>query len=191
MPFLSLLVIAVALAMDAFAVALTTGICLRRASAAQTLRMAGAFGLFQAFMPVAGWALGLTVRDFIETYDHWAAFGLLVLVGGKMIWEGLHVDRDDECEIVDATRGLRLLMLSVATSIDALAVGLSLSLLGVGVWTPALVIGLVCLLFTACGLHLGRLFTRSGRLSQAAELLGGATLVVIGLNILRGAGVFD
>ncbi len=186
MPFLSLLAIAVALAMDAFAVALATGICLRRANAAQTLRMATAFGLFQALMPVAGWALGLAVRDAIEAYDHWAAFGLLALVGGKMIWEGLHTDKDDEsCEIVDATRGMRLLLLSVATSIDALAVGLSFSVLGVSIWFPALVIGVVCFALTALGLRVGCMAGRVDRLSHWAEVLGGLTLIAIGVKILH------
>jgi manganese efflux pump family protein len=186
MPFITLFAIAVALAMDAFAVALATGICLRTARTAQTLRMASAFGLFQAVMPVIGWTLGLTVRDHIEAYDHWAAFGLLALVGGKMIWEGLGNKQESEenCSPKDPTRGVRLLVLSVATSIDALAVGLSFSVLGEPIAFPALVIGAVCFAVTVLGVKLGCLAGRMSAVSRYAELLGGATLVAIGLKIL-------
>lgn len=189
MPFPALLALAVALAMDAFAVAVAAGVCLCVVTPRQTFRLAWHFGLFQALMPILGWTLGLTVRGFMERWAHWAAFALLAVIGLRMIRESLAAEETkDRC---DPTRGLNMVMLSVATSIDALAVGLSLALLGAPIWTPALVIGLVCLMFTACGLHLGRLVTRGPRFSQAAELLGGATLVVIGLNILRGAGVFE
>lgn len=186
--FPALLALAVALAMDAFAVAVATGVCLRAVTVRQTFRLAWHFGLFQALMPILGWILGLTVRTLMERWAHWMAFALLAFIGLRMIKEAF--DADEAKDRCDPTRGMNLIMLSVATSIDALAVGLSLSLLGVSVWTPALVIGVVCLLFTAVGLHLGRLFTRSARFSKTAELLGGATLVVIGLNILRRAGVF-
>jgi putative Mn2+ efflux pump MntP len=185
MPFATLLAIAVALAMDAFAVSLATGICLRQANASQTLRMAGAFGLFQALMPVAGWVLGLSVRSHIENYDHWIAFGLLALIGGKMIWEGLRGDDAGErCEPKDPTRGAQLLILAVATSIDALAVGLSFSVLGEPIWFPALVIGVVCFAVTALGVKIGCRMGHVSVVSRYAELLGGATLIGIGVKIL-------
>lgn len=185
MPFMTLFAIAVALAMDAFAVALATGICLGRVRAAQTLRMALAFGLFQGLMPVAGWLLGLTVRERIEAYDHWTAFALLALVGGKMIWEGLSGNADDPgCEPKDPTRGGQLLLLAVATSIDALAVGLSFAVLGEPIALPALVIGSVCFALTALGVKIGCLARRVSALSRYAELLGGLVLIGIGLNIL-------
>lgn len=184
MPFATLLAIAVALAMDAFAVSLATGICLRQARAVQTLRMATAFGFFQAAMPVAGWALGLTVRSFVEAYAGGAAFALLALVGGKMIWEGFESkDAGESCEPVDPTRGGKLILLAVATSIDALAIGLSFSVLGVSIWFPALVIGVVCFLITACGVRIGCLAGHVSALSRYAELLGGVTLIGIGLRI--------
>ena len=185
MPFLTLLAIAVALAMDAFAVALATGICLREARTAQTLRMAGAFGLFQALMPVAGWLLGLTVHAYIEAYAGWIAFGLLTLVGGKMVWEALHPEPEDEvCTPKDPTRGAQLLLLAVATSIDALAVGLSFSVLGQPIVLPAVVIGVVCFALTALGVRLGCLFGSVSAISRYAEILGGVTLIGIGLKIL-------
>lgn len=188
MDLLTVLVLAVALAMDAFAVAIATGLCLQQVSLRQTFRLAWHFGLFQAGMPVIGWFLGLTVRSFVQAWAHWVAFGLLLFIGLRMIRESLQQqEREKRC---DPTKGGSLVMLSIATSIDALAAGLSLSMLGVSVWFPALVIGVVCLLVTAAGLHMGRLASRWQRLAQWAEALGGAGLVLIGVNILRQAGVF-
>jgi putative Mn2+ efflux pump MntP len=176
------MIIAVALAMDAFAVAVATGVALKAVSPRQTFRLAWHFGLFQALMPIIGWALGLTVREYIEAYDHWIAFALLGYIGVNMIREAF--DHDSRRH-GDPTRGMTLVMLSVATSIDALAVGLSLSMLGVSVWWPALVIGVVALAFTAAGLHLGKTVARAERLSTCSELAGGVILIAIGLNILR------
>jgi len=188
MPFPELLAIAVALAMDAFAVALATGICLHQARAAQLLRMALAFGLFQAVMPVAGWLLGLTVRSVIQGYAGWTAFALLAFVGGKMIWEGARGgDGDESCPRKDPTQGVQLLLLAVATSIDAMAVGLSFSVLGQPVWFPALVIGVVCFLITALGVKIGCLARRVEALGRWAEVLGGLTLLGIGLKIALSA----
>lgn len=185
MPVATLLAIAVALAMDAFAVALATGICLGRARPGQMLRMAGAFGLFQALMPALGWLLGFSVRERIEAFDHWLAFALLAFVGGKMIWEGLtHASDDPGCEPVDRTRGWPLLVLAVATSIDALAVGLSFAMLGQGILVSALVIGAVCFVITALGMRIGCMARRVAAIGRYAELLGGAVLLGIGLRIL-------
>lgn len=185
MPFLTLLAIAIALAMDAFAVAVATGMCLRQAQAAQTLRMAGAFGLFQALMPIAGWLLGLSVREYIEAYDHWAAFVLLAFVGGKMLWEGFSSkDDEDACTPKDPTRGTQLLLLAIATSIDALAVGLSFAVLGQSIWLPALVIGVVCFAITALGVKVGCMAGHVSALSRYAEILGGGVLIGIGVKIL-------
>jgi putative Mn2+ efflux pump MntP len=183
MSLASLFAIAVALAMDAFAVAIGAGLTLDRVTGRRTFRLAFHFGLFQALMPILGWAGGLTVRSLIESWDHWVAFGLLVVVGGRMLWEALG-DEEDSREVRDPTRGWTLVVLSVATSIDALAVGLSLALLGVSVWLPALVIGLVALVFTAVGLHLGRLVGALPRLARGANALGGLVLMGIGLRIL-------
>ena len=182
MPFSEQLLIAVALAMDAFAVAIASGVALRRVTARQTFRLAWHFGLFQAFMPVIGWFMGVKIRPYIAAFDHWLAFGLLAYLGGKMIHEAF-ADAEDKAQ-TDPTRGASLVMLSVATSIDALAVGLSLSLLGLDVWLPALVIGLTAFAFTAAGLHIGRLASQGRRLSLYAEVLGGTVLIGIGIKIL-------
>ncbi len=175
-----LLTLAVALAMDAFAVAIATGAATRQVTARQTFRLAWHFGLFQALMPVAGWLLGGAVRHHIEAYDHWIAFALLGYIGAKMIREPSGGGRGAR----RPPRGATLVMLSIATSVDALAVGLSLSVLGVSVWTPALAIGLTAMLFTAGGLHLGKTAVKAKRLGTYAEVLGGAVLILIGLRIL-------
>ena len=178
---LELVTIAVALAMDAFAVSIATGVSLKSVSPRQTFRLSWHFGLFQALMPILGWLMGGTVRSYIEAYDHWIAFVLLAYIGYKMIREAF--DHEDEAK-GDPTKGMRLIILSVATSIDALAVGLSLSMLGISVWWPALVIGVVALLFTMAGLHLGKTVVRAKSIGKYAELLGGAVLIGIGLKIL-------
>lgn len=188
--FLTVFVIAVALAMDALAVSLTAGIRLRHVDTGHTLRMAGTFGGFQFLMPVIGWSLGAGAQKYIEAYDHWLAFALLAFVGGRMLkeaWEN-RGKRAEECRYDDPTRGGSLWMLGIATSLDALAVGLSLALLNVDIWFPAVIIGVVCFCVTACGLHLGKLICRipslSG-LSNTANALGGLILIAIGLKILQ------
>jgi len=149
----------------------------------QFFRLAWHFGLFQAVMPIIGWSAGLTVRGSIERYDHWIAFGLLSFVGINMIREAFKLEEDARKKR-DPTRGLTLVMLSVATSIDALAVGLTISMLKVAIWFPALVIGLVAGAFTVVGLHLGKSVGSAERLSPVAEVLGGLVLLGIGVNIL-------
>lgn len=200
MTLFSLFVLAVALAMDAFAVALATGIRLGTVTRRQAVRLSFHFGLFQFLMPLAGWFLGLTVRGFIERWDHWVAFALLAFIGVNMLREGL--SRDDEAgggqhraadalaHPADPTRGVSLIMLSVATSIDALAVGLSFSLLNMSAWFPAAVIGVVCCVLTALGLWLGKTLSRAEALGRRAELAGGLVLLGIGLRILYEHGVF-
>jgi len=191
MNFISILGIAVALAMDAFAVAIATGVSLRRVSFRQTFRLSWHFGLFQAMMPVLGWSLGASVQKYIEAYAHWVAFFMLALVGGNMLKEAIMADDDaPDTDKKDNTRGLSLVMLSIATSIDALAVGLSMSMLKVSIFYPAFIIGIVAGLFTIAGLHLGKKVAGLSRLSTWAEITGGLVLWIIGLNILRESGTF-
>jgi putative Mn2+ efflux pump MntP len=176
----ALLTLAVALAMDAFAVALATSVCLRRATGRQTLRLCFHFALFQALMPILGFGLGLTVRQFVAAWNNWAVLIILGLVGLKMIWEGLAA-HEEACETRDPTKGFSLVVLSLAVSLDALAVGLSLSVLHQSVWVPALVIGLVCFAVSALGMRLGRLMAKTAVVSRYAEVLGGAVLVGLGV----------
>jgi putative Mn2+ efflux pump MntP len=181
--------IAVALAMDAFAVAIAAGISLKQISFRQNFRLAWHFGLFQAMMPVIGWSAGLSFRDQIVQYDHWVAFVLLVFVAQGMLREAFKTE-EERSEANDPTRGLTMVMLSVATSLDALAVGLSLSMINISIWMPAAVIGLVACAFTTIGLHLGKRLANAVRLRRWADALGGIVLIAIGLNILREHGVF-
>ncbi len=181
MDILTLFGIAVALAMDAFAVALAAGLTLPELTGRHLFRFGFHFGLFQALMPVLGWLAGVNLREYIESFDHWLAFGLLTLVGGKMLWEALQ-EEDDTPKLEDPTRGWSLVMLSVATSIDALAVGLSLAVLGVTIWTPALIIGLTAGALTLCGMLLGQRLGRAW--GTKVETFGGLVLIAIGLKIL-------
>lgn len=181
MDAVTLIGISLGLATDALAVAVAVGISLRRVSGRQTFRLSWHFGLFQFLMPVAGWYAGLSVERYLSAYDHWLAFGLLGILGAKMIREGF-AGRPVETDPRDPTRGLSLVALSVATSVDALAVGLSLGVLGVAIWYPAAVIGGVACTLTAAGMHLG---TRVGkRFGERIGIAGGAVLVAVGLKIL-------
>ncbi|GAB6194072.1 manganese efflux pump MntP [Desulfocastanea catecholica] len=192
MHILTILGIAVALAMDAFAVAIATGVCLKQVSFRQTFRLSWHFGFFQAMMPIIGWTIGASVQNYVAAYAHWVAFLLLALVGSNMLKEAIQLEKDEDNPICrkDSTRGMTMVMLSVATSIDALAVGLSMSLLQVSIAYPALIIGIVAGLFTIAGLHLGKRISGLTCLSTWAEIAGGLVLWLIGLNILRENDVF-
>ena len=170
---------ALGLAMDAFAVSVAAGVQLTTLRLGQVARLALAFGLFQFLMAVLGWLAGRGLSRWLEAVDHWVAFGLLVFIGGKMIWESF--GRGDEAR-KDPTRGWTLLILAIATSIDALAVGLSFAFLDVSIWMPSIVIGLVALVLSAVGAafgsHLGR------RFGVWAERAGGLVLIGIGIKIV-------
>ncbi len=187
--FFAVLAIAVALAMDAFAVSVSASATLPAVTWRHYFRLSFHFGLFQFLMPVIGWALGLSVRGYIEAWDHWIAFAMLALVGLNMLreaWGG----EDEEHPSGDPSRGLQLVMLAVATSIDAMAVGLSFAMIGVAVWWPAAVIGLVCAAITATGVKLGRLLGSSSLLGNKASIIGALVLIGIGLKILHEHGVW-
>jgi putative Mn2+ efflux pump MntP len=181
MGWFGLFAIAVALAMDAFAVAIVTGITLVPLTKRRVFRLAFHFGLFQALMPVIGWYAGKAVHEYIAALDHWVAFGLLAFVGGKMVREALK-GGEESLSWSDPTSGWALVLLSVATSIDALAVGLSLAMVGSAIVLPALVIGLVAAAFTATGMVLGR---QIGSLwGRRVEVVGGLILIAIGAKIV-------
>ncbi len=182
MDLATLLLIAIGLSMDAVAVSLASGCAATRPAPRQAFALAALFGLFQALMPVAGWLAGLGFKPLIASFDHWLAFLLLALIGGRMIRESF---RGDACRPRPANMGAAtMLALALATSIDALAVGLSFSALAVGILRPALVIGLVTFVLSLLAGVAGRRF--GPRLGERAELLGGLILVVIGLRILIG-----
>jgi putative Mn2+ efflux pump MntP len=179
---LVLLGIAASLAMDAFAVAVAASVTLGRVQPRQAFRLVFHFGLFQAIMPLVGWAAGRTVADSIAAYDHWAAFVLLAVVGGKAIVSALRDGAGDVQAQRDPTRGLSLVGLSVATSLDALAVGLSFSFLHVRIWTAVLLIGVVAAAATLVGMTIG---SRLGlKFGKVAEVVGGCVLIGIGVRIV-------
>ncbi len=182
MPFtwFSLLAIAVALALDAFAVAIVTGLRLQPLTGRHLFRLGFHFGLFQAGMLVAGWSIGSGVQKLIVASDHWVAFALLLAVGGNIIRNSVRAE--GPARPADPTSGWQLVMLSLATSIDALAVGLSLALIGTSITPVALVVGLTAAVFTLVGMVLGR---RIGAWwGRRVELLGGIILIAIGLKIV-------
>lgn len=180
MSLLTILFLAVALGVDAFSVAIGIGAASGKKSWAPVLRLAVAFGLFQFAMPIIGWLAGLTVVEIIASFDHWIAFTLLALVGGKMIWEGFEKENDEKK--ADQTLGWPLLMLSIATSIDALAVGFSFSVLKTPILLPAVIIGIVCFLMTVTGMIFGNVLAKI--FGKKVEIFGGLVLIAIGIKIL-------
>jgi len=166
--------------MDACAVSIVHGIAMKKLNIRHALTMALFFVAFQAIMPVIGWLGGCTLRNFIQGVDHWIAFGLLALVGGKMIFESTKLD--GERKTVDFMNIYTLLVLSIATSIDALAVGLSLSFLNISIILPALMIGVTTFTISLGGVLLGNRFGHF--FERKMELAGGLILIAIGAKIL-------
>lgn len=181
MSLVTLLLVSVGLAADAFAVSVGKGLQTRRLTPRYALALAVTFGLFQGVMPVIGWLLGSGLRDYVTAVDHWIAFGLLALIGAKMIWEALAGDGDDAGD--DGTIPLReLLVLGVATSIDALAVGIGFAFLEVSIVGAAVLIAAITFVLSYVGVYLGH---RAGaRFSGPAEVVGGVILIGIGTKIL-------
>ncbi len=179
MDIINIITIAIGLAMDALAVSIASAIKLGKVKPMQVLRMAGSFGLFQCLMPIAGWFLGRFLADYIAAFDHWIAFTLLAFIGLKMFFEK---PEEIENNVSDPTKGLELLMLAIATSIDAMAVGFSFAVLKHGILWPSVIIGLVTLGLSSLGMLLG---VRLGRYCQKiAGKVGGVVLLAIGLKIL-------
>jgi putative Mn2+ efflux pump MntP len=176
----TILFIALGLAMDAFAVSIAHGIAMRGVRLNGALKMAVSFGSFQAFMPLLGSGAGVSFRDFISGIDHWAAFGLLSLIGGKMIYESSRMRSSEEKP--KSLKVTALLILSIATSVDALAVGLSFSFLRMSIATPIIIIGIVTFLLSFIGVSFG---SKLGHFFEnKIEVVGGLVLIVIGTKIL-------
>lgn len=175
---------AVGLAMDAFAVAVACGLAFDRRDHAGATRIAFSFGAFQAGMPVVGWLAGRALREYIGAFDHWIAFGLLGYLGVHMILAAIRAYRSGES--LTRPGQLRLLALSIATSIDALTVGVALAVLGVRIAQPALVIGVITFAISYLGIVLGHEFERvfRGRMRRNVQVAGGLMLVLIGAQIL-------
>ena len=180
MSFLTIVVVAVGLAMDAFAVSIASGAAYKQLRLRHTLRIAIFFGGFQAFMPLIGALAGLSVKDYIADYDHWIAFVILAAVGGKMIYESFKITEAEKN--YSPSNILVLLALSVATSIDALAIGITLSLVAASIITAVIVIGLVTFVLSYIGVMIGKKFGHI--FENKIEAIGGLILMALGVKIL-------
>ena len=177
---IEVLLIAVSMAMDAFAVSLGVGSNEQCEGPRPTFRLSFHFGFFQFLLPVIGWLAGYNLVKVIEDYDHWVAFSLLVIVGVRMIRSGF--DGHDKLTQADPSRGWMMVLLSIAVSIDALAIGFSLSMINVDIWYPAVIIGVVTFLLSLLGLRLGKTLGR--KVGKRMEIIGGLILIIIGIRIL-------
>ena len=159
MGIIELILIAIGLSMDAFAVAVCKGLCMRKINYKHTLIIALFFGGFQAIMPLIGWVLGKQFEQYITSVDHWIAFGLLVLIGGKMIWEVFKGEEEEAaCSYVEKLDLKELFILAIATSIDALAVGITFAFLKVNIWMPISLIGVTTFGLSMVGVIIGNKF---------------------------------
>lgn len=178
MDFLSITMISIGLAMDAFAANICKGLCQSYIDIKKTLKIGFCFGFFQMFMPIIGFFLASTFSNQIKAIDHWIAFFLLGLIGLQMIKES----KDQYCDTNNKLDSKTLIMLGIATSIDAMAVGISFAFLNVNILTSSITIGLVTLILSSFGFKIGnRLGLRS---KQIAEFIGGCILILIGTKIL-------
>lgn len=183
MGIVELLLIAVGLSMDAFAVSICKGLGMKKVNLKVAFVLALFFGGFQALMPLIGWALGSQFLWLISPIDHWIAFVLLAVIGGKMLWEALHDEEgEDDGKPADKIDLGEFFILAVATSIDALAVGISFAALAVDIVPSILIIGVVTFCFTIAGVFVGNFF--GSRYEKPASIVGGVVLILIGLKIL-------
>ena len=181
MDLISLLLIAVGLAMDAFSVAVTDGIILKKPKIYQAAKVGLFFGVFQFIMPCIGYFLGNLFASYIEKFDHWIAFILLAFIGGKMIVESIKKG-PEEIEYKNPLSNSTLTVLAIATSIDALAVGVTFATISVSLWFSAAIIGIVAFVFSFAGVFLGSKF--GDLFGNKAEILGGTVLILIGVKTL-------
>lgn len=177
---IELLLLAVGLSMDAFAVAVCKGLAMKKATVGKMAIVGLWFGFFQALMPTVGYLLGSSFADYITRIDHWIAFGLLLIIGANMIREAF--SKGDEKEESADLGFLTMLLLAVATSIDALAVGVTFAFIDVNIWFAAPVIGLTTFILSFIGVKIGSIF--GVKYKSRAELAGGIILILIGTHIL-------
>jgi putative Mn2+ efflux pump MntP len=178
MSFIELILVAFSMAMDAFAVCLAAGSLRQTQGARPAFRLSFHFGFFQFIMPVMGWLVGARIAPITQNYDHWVVFGLLGFIGVRMIYSAL---TGEENHSNDPSRGMTLILLSIAVSIDALAVGMSLGLMGIFVWYPAIFIGVVTGVLSLIGLRLGN--SMGSKYGRSVEIIGGLVLIAVGAQI--------
>lgn len=182
MGFIELFLLAIGLSMDAFAVSVCKGLSVKKAGLKESAICGGWFGGFQGLMPLIGFFLGTLFAGVIEAFDHWVAFGLLAIIGINMLKEAF--SKCDCCEEHNADLSVKgMFVMAVATSIDALAVGISLAMAGnVNIWIAMLLIGVVTFLMCALGVKIGNIF--GGRFERKAQIAGGVILILLGIKIL-------
>lgn len=187
MGIVKLLFIAVSLAMDAFAVSVCKGLNMKKINYVHAVIIGGFFGVFQAVMPLIGWAVGKQFADLVTSVSHWIAFGLLAFIGGKMLIEAIRSDGEEE--VPDGLDYKELFILAVATSIDALAVGVVFAFENVKIVPSILLIGVVTFVLSVLGVAIGNRF--GAKYNKGAQIAGGVILILLGTKILlEGLGVF-
>ncbi len=179
MNYFELVLVALGLSMDSFAISITNGFTIRELKIKQILTISLYLSIFQALMPVVGWLVGIELKKSIMAIDHWIAFFLLAIIGLKMIYEGLRKRKGNKKIEMNI---LTLIGISIATSIDALVVGVSFAFLNLLIVIPILIIGLITFLFSISGLYLGKLYGQ--RIDKKIEVIGGLILVGLGTKIL-------
>ncbi len=193
MSTVEIVLIAIGLSMDAFAVSVGKGLALRGRLLGPAIALAVTFGLFQGLMPLLGWLLGSQFAEFISSFDHWVAFGLLALIGGKMLIEAIREDPDADEAAAGTESGIglkSLVLLGIATSIDALAAGVGFAVVNVNIWLACGLIAVITGAFSFAGVYLGRAF--GARFEKPAEIMGGLILIAIGVKVLlEGLGVLS
>lgn len=182
MQHIEIIIIGIGLAMDAFAVSVSSGVSIKKMHLKHAMLMAAFFGGFQAIMPILGWSGGIFFRDHIQSVDHWIAFGLLTLIGAKMIYESTKL-KDDDKKQSDPHNIYILFTLAIATSIDALAVGITFSCLNYNIWEAAVLIGIITFVISFIGAQLGKKIGHHLG-ENKIEILGGLILIGIGVKIL-------
>lgn len=183
MSFYATLILALALSMDAFAVAVCKGAVLHKPRIKEILRTGFIFGFIEAITPIIGWGIGILASQYVIRWDHWIAFALLFILGSRMIWQGFKAKNDDECCTKSSRHSSMSLVISaIATSLDAMAIGLGLAFLQVDIVHTAMTIGLMTMIMATIGMMIGRYV--GPLLGKKAEIIGGLVLVGIGFNIL-------
>jgi len=179
MSFIAMLIIAVGLSVDSMAAGISTGVCMKRISIFDGVKVAFVFAFFQGGLPILGWFAGNSFKDIIADYDHWVAFVLLLGIGAKMLYEG--IGKNDDKGIC-SNNFLLLVGIGLATSIDALIVGVGIGLLGHSIWLPAVVIGATTFLLSLSGIYFGHHVGH--RINLRLEMIGGVVLIGLGIKIL-------
>ena len=190
MSILEICLVGLGLAADAFAVAMCKGVEMKKFILKYAVVIALFFGVFQAVMPLIGWAVASTFEEYITAYDHWIAFGLLLLLGGKMIWDSFKKEEESEEEKALNIGFKTLLLMAIATSIDALAVGVTFAFLQVNVWVAIAIIGAITFVLSLIGVAIGAKL--GDKFEKKAEFIGGLILILIGVKmLLRHFGVIN